>query len=65
MILPSCNGVRKMAKNRQTKKAQSDHEAEEIVSELEGLVAQPRKSGPERVQERSEEVRDAAGKSVV
>ena len=55
-----------MAKNRrQTKKAQNDNEAEEIVSELEGLVAPPRKSGPERVQERSEEVRDAAGRPPV
>ena len=55
-----------MAKNRQTKKAQSDNEAEEIVSELEGMVAQPpRKSGPARVQERSEEVRDAAGRPPV
>jgi len=56
----------KMAKKRRrTKKAQSDHEAEEIVSELEGLVAPPRKSGGERVQERSEEVKDAAGRPPV
>lgn len=55
-------------KHRQTKKAaaQGDREAEDIVSELEGLVVPaPRKGGGDRVQARAEEIKDAANKPPV
>ena len=59
-----------MAKDerKKTKKAQGDREAEEIVSDLEGMVvASPtkKKGGVERVQDRADEVKDAAGRPPV
>lgn len=54
----------KQAKKKPNAEVQSDTEAEEIVSELEEMVSPlpPKKSGAQRVEERAEEIKDAAAR---